>query len=139
MYPVRTEPSALGDVARHYRYLQENDPSSGYADEWFEAIQEAILSLGELPLRFGLAPENDAFEEEYGTGSSARTGSSSPFTNGSRYLTHAGTLPVGGAPFSLIPGPTLSAAASLPPPGTTPPPSRATAVPLRLASSPESH
>ena len=64
VYPVRTEPSALEDVARHYRYLQENDPSSGYADEWFELIQEAILSLGEFPLRFGLAPENDAFEEE---------------------------------------------------------------------------
>lgn len=64
MHPVRIEPSARQDIARHYRYLRRHPHSPAYPDEWFDAVQEAILSLGDQPLRFPLAPENDAFEEE---------------------------------------------------------------------------
>lgn len=64
MHPVRIEPSAREDIARHYRYLRRHARSPGYPDRWFDSIQEAILSLGDQPLRFPPAPENDAFEEE---------------------------------------------------------------------------
>jgi plasmid stabilization system protein ParE len=64
VYRVITEPSALADIAHHYRYLSEHAHTAGYPDAWFDAIVAAILGLGDYPLRFGLAPENAEFEEE---------------------------------------------------------------------------
>lgn len=64
MYRVITETSALADLARHYRYLREHARTTGYADRWFEEVESAILSLGDFPLRFAVAPEDKAFVEE---------------------------------------------------------------------------
>lgn len=64
MYRVLIGPTARADIAHHYRYLKEHAREPDYPDEWFEGIHEAILSLESSPLRCGLAPENDEFEEE---------------------------------------------------------------------------
>jgi plasmid stabilization system protein ParE len=64
VYRIVTEPSALADIAHHYRYLFENAHSPGYAEDWYEMIEAAIIGLADFPLRFGIAPENNEFEEE---------------------------------------------------------------------------
>ena len=64
MYPVRRSPPPSKTSRGTIGTCKKHAPSPHYADEWFDTIQEAIVSLSELPLRFGLAPENGAFEEE---------------------------------------------------------------------------
>jgi plasmid stabilization system protein ParE len=64
VYRVHVEPPALDDIRKHYEYLRANAYTAGYADEWYDSIEAAILSLAEYPLSFGLAPESDHFAEE---------------------------------------------------------------------------
>lgn len=64
MYRIVTEPSALADIAKHYRYLEENAHSPDYPDRWFEEIEAAIFGLGDFPLSFARAPEDVEFQEE---------------------------------------------------------------------------
>jgi hypothetical protein len=45
VYRVITEPSALADIAHHYRYLSDHAHTADYPDAWFEAIVVAILGL----------------------------------------------------------------------------------------------
>ncbi len=64
MWRVITEPSALTDIAYHHRYLSLHARTAGYADRWYGEIEAAILGLSDFPLRFQVAPEDGAFDEE---------------------------------------------------------------------------
>ena len=64
MHRIVIEPSALRDIADHYRHLEEHAHSPGYPERWFESIEQAMLGLADFPLSFGLAPENPEFVEE---------------------------------------------------------------------------
>jgi plasmid stabilization system protein ParE len=64
VYRVIAEPSGLADIARHSRYPSEHAHTAGYADRWLGGVETALLELGDFPLRFATAPENDAVEQE---------------------------------------------------------------------------
>lgn len=64
MHRIVIEPSALRDIADHYRYLEKHARSADYPERWYESIEQAMFGLADFPLSFALAPENEEFEEE---------------------------------------------------------------------------
>jgi plasmid stabilization system protein ParE len=64
VYDVVTRPSALRDIADHYRSLEEHAYSPVYPERWFDTIEQAIGGLADYPFACALAPEDTEFEEE---------------------------------------------------------------------------
>ncbi len=61
-YDVITLPEAELNMEETYSYINEDSPQNAY--NWYQGINEAILSLEKMPFRCPIAPENNHFEEE---------------------------------------------------------------------------
>lgn len=61
-YEVITQPRAERDIEAAYHWLRTRAPT--VADEWFEEMAAAILSLEEMPERCPVAPEARFFNRE---------------------------------------------------------------------------
>ncbi len=56
-FRVEISPSALADVEDIFLWMQRESPSK--ADEWFNGLVEAILTLEQFPNRSPKAPESE--------------------------------------------------------------------------------
>ncbi|MFM6192983.1 MAG: type II toxin-antitoxin system RelE/ParE family toxin [Planktothrix sp.] len=56
-FRVEISPSALADVEDIFLWMQRESPSK--ADEWFNGLVEAILTLEQFPNRCPKAPESE--------------------------------------------------------------------------------
>lgn len=61
-FQVRFTQTAKVEIDTAYSYLRAQN--SVYADNWFRDLMDTVASLQEMPLRCGLAPENDTFTQE---------------------------------------------------------------------------
>jgi len=61
-YDVITLPEAELNMEDVYLYIKDDSPQN--ASNWYQRINEAILSLEEMPFRCPLAPEDSYFDEE---------------------------------------------------------------------------
>ena len=62
-YRVVVDPRIHDQLREACRWWAENR-SAEQAEQWYEGISKAIESLGENPLRHGLAPEDESFPIE---------------------------------------------------------------------------
>jgi plasmid stabilization system protein ParE len=61
-YLVELSPSALNDAETAFLRLRRGSPD--YADQWFNGLLEAIVSLEKFPNRCPLAPESEELRIE---------------------------------------------------------------------------
>ncbi len=61
-FQVEISPSALADAEESFLWIQQE--SSAKADEWYNGLVEAILSLENFPNRCPLAPESEDIGRE---------------------------------------------------------------------------
>lgn len=61
-FQVRFTQTAKVEIDTAYSWLKAQN--SLYADNWFRDLMDTVATLQEMPLRCGLAPENDTFTEE---------------------------------------------------------------------------
>jgi len=61
-YRVEVTDQAEAEAEEAYLWILERAPEA--AARWWNGLEEAILSLEEMPARCPLAPENDELEEE---------------------------------------------------------------------------
>ena len=59
---VDISPSALADAEEAFLWIQQESPSK--ADEWYNGLVDAILSLENFPNRCPLAPESEDIGRE---------------------------------------------------------------------------
>lgn len=62
-YQVAVQPSAEAEIDSAFRYLAR-EASPDLAIAWFNRIDDAIISLSEMPLRCAEAPESKYFDVE---------------------------------------------------------------------------
>jgi plasmid stabilization system protein ParE len=60
-FRVEVSPTALADAELAYYGVREHLPD--LADPWFDGLQDAVLSLAEMPGRCPLAPESEDLGE----------------------------------------------------------------------------
>ncbi len=56
-FQVRFTQTAKVEIDTAYAWLRAQN--SVYADNWFRDLMDTVATLQEMPLRCGLAPEND--------------------------------------------------------------------------------
>lgn len=59
---VELTEQAQEEAEQAYLWITEQDPDG--ANRWWRGLVDAVLSLGQMPLRCSLAPEDSYFEEE---------------------------------------------------------------------------
>ncbi|MEI6430479.1 MAG: type II toxin-antitoxin system RelE/ParE family toxin [Pseudanabaena sp. ELA607] len=62
VYQIEISPSAIADIENIYIWLRDEFPAK--ADEWYNNLVKAILSLEKFPSRCPLALENKDFDRE---------------------------------------------------------------------------
>lgn len=62
VFRVEISPSALADAEEAFLWIQQESPSK--ADEWYNGLVDAILSLENFPNRCPLAPESEDIGRE---------------------------------------------------------------------------
>jgi plasmid stabilization system protein ParE len=61
-FRVEISPSALADIEEAFLWIQQESPST--ADEWYNGLVDAILSLENFPNRCSLASESEDIGRE---------------------------------------------------------------------------
>ncbi len=62
VFRVEISPSALADAEEAFLWIQQESPA--IADEWYNGLVDAILSLENFPNRCPLAPESEDIGRE---------------------------------------------------------------------------
>ena len=63
-FQVDITETALTDAEEYVRFIRRNGSDPNAADRWFRGLGEAINSLGELPERCPMIPEQEDFSLE---------------------------------------------------------------------------
>lgn len=61
-FRVEISPSALADIEEAFLWIQQESPST--ADDWYNGLVDAIVSLENFPNRCSLAPESEDIGRE---------------------------------------------------------------------------
>ena len=60
-YTVKIQPAALEDAQEYVVFMCDERHEPFAAARWYDRLTEAILSLGEMPARCPIIPEQDSF------------------------------------------------------------------------------
>ena len=63
-YRVRVQPAALADAEEYVAFIRDRKTEPLAAARWYDGLVEAILSLGSMPERCPVIPEQDNFKIE---------------------------------------------------------------------------
>ena len=63
-YRVRVQPAALADIEAFVAFIRERELEPSVAVRWYDGLVEAVLSLGSMPERCPVIPEQDSFKIE---------------------------------------------------------------------------
>ena len=61
-FEVSLSPRAIADIENVYLWLKEQNPA--FANEWFQGLSDALVSLEQLPARCPVAAESQELDRE---------------------------------------------------------------------------